>query len=73
MYGNLFADNHNTLFNELLNVSANAVLNKINKLLKRAKILRAHTCIVHYLRENSSKKDKTIRELPEIFKSIQHE
>jgi len=63
------------LVNELMTLPDNAVLRRINELVKRARSVKVHAYIIHYLRKQmpymyhkKEKQEKLIKRLPQQFK-----
>ncbi|KAK2816474.1 hypothetical protein Q7C36_022745 [Tachysurus vachellii] len=73
----LFELEEEDLFNEIQNLPRNSALRKLNDLVKRARLVRTHSYIVSFLKEEmpmfrrNNKKRDLIYDLPVIFSRIQ--
>lgn len=68
------------LLTDIRNLPRNAAIRKLNDLVKRARLVRAHAHIIGYLKKEmptifcrESKKHSLIYDLPEIFRKIQQQ
>ncbi|KAK7883036.1 hypothetical protein WMY93_029210 [Mugilogobius chulae] len=74
----LFELEEEDLFTDIQNLPRNAALRKLNDLVKRARLVRVHSHIINYLKQEmpsvfrkDNKKKNLIHELPVIFAKIQ--
>ncbi|XP_042562120.1 EH domain-containing protein 2 [Clupea harengus] len=77
-YRPLFEREEESLFKDIQILPRNAALRKLNDLVKRARLVRAHVYIINYLKQEmplvfgrDNKKRDLIYDLPDIFSRIQ--
>ncbi|XP_076129994.1 EH domain-containing protein 2 [Alosa pseudoharengus] len=77
-YRRMFEKEEESLFKDIQDLPRNAALRKLNDLVKRARLVRAHVYIISYLKQEmplmfgkETKKRDLIYDLPDIFARIQ--
>lgn len=72
----MFNRNRDLLNEDLILLKSQTTLNKINRIIKRANILKVHACICSYLKEQmptfgkDAKKKKLLENMAEVFEVV---